>query len=156
MTKDSRVRVRKVRKRVLPNHAKDRRTRLPFASSTTTLIGSDDDPEAPLAPLDEEPPPVLPFVPVGEVVPVVPLAFPASKEAAVLAGAEGLAASGFCASGMDLSSCIVSLIADAAGLAEVGRPDSPGCDTIGEADAPWLRTRTFALGFPLDRTALAS
>lgn len=67
-------------------------------------------------------------------------------EAVALAGAGDDAAIGFCASGKDFSSCIVRLIAAAAGLAEVGRPDAPAFELIGEAASSRFTTRTVAVG----------
>jgi hypothetical protein len=54
---ESKVRVRKVRNSVRPSHARDLNTRLPFASSTTTRIGSAELPDVrleSLAVLDDD------------------------------------------------------------------------------------------------------
>ena len=104
----------------------------------------------------EELPLLLLLVLLEELEPDDPLDFPANTAAEALAGAVGFAASGFCESGRVGSSCIVSFIVEAAGLAEVGLPDSPGVEGMGESDASRFRTRTFAFGLPLDSTALAS
>lgn len=164
---DSNVRVRKVRKSVRPNQAIDRRTRFPFASSTTTLIGSAELPDALLelpgddglldeAPEPEDPPDELPADP--EVLAARPAvaADVAGDAGEDVTGSTGLSECEMAGDDV-LSSLICCVMSDAAGLADNGSSEAvAGLDfEIGESFDSRLSTLMLAVGFPLDRTALA-